>query len=265
MFLKGFSQQRLGGRIALVTGAGSGIGRAISLRYAREGADIIVDDINLEGANETAKGIEELGRKAMVIRADVGVSAEVEAMLERAYGEWGRIDIMVNNAGISGLPYVLIEQTEEEWDRVMNTNLKGAWLCSKFAAIRMLKQEMKFGSLKGKIINVASIAGKTATPHIGAYSASKFGVIAVTQVFAKELAPDITVNAICPGFHVTGIYFNSEEVVRGSMETFKSPEILLERLGRAEDVAPLAAFLASEDSDYMTGQAINIDGGVEFH
>ena len=265
MFLKKFSQQRLAGRIALVTGSGSGIGRAISLRYAREGADIIVNDINLEGANETARGIEELGRKAMVIRADVGVSAEVEAMLERAYREWGRIDIMVNNAGISGLPYVLIEQTEEEWDRVMNTNLKGVWLCSKFAAIRMLEQERKFGSLRGKIINIASIVGKTATSHIGAYSTSKFGVIAVTQVFAKELAPDITVNAICPGFHVTGIYFNSEEVVRGSMKTFKAPEILLERLGKAEDVAPLAAFLASEDSDYMTGQAVNIDGGVEFH
>ncbi len=162
--MKEFSEQRLGGRIALVTGVGSGIGRAISLRYAKE------------GANETAKVIEELSRKAMVIRADVSVSAEVETMLEKAYSERERIDIVVNNAGISGLPYVLIEQTEEEWDRVINTNLKGVWLCSKFAAIRMLKQERKFAPLRGKIINIASIAGKTAIPHIGAYSASKFSV-----------------------------------------------------------------------------------------
>jgi NAD(P)-dependent dehydrogenase (short-subunit alcohol dehydrogenase family) len=265
VFLREFSEQRLGGRIALVTGSGSGIGRAISVRYAKEGADIVVNDVNLEGANETAKMIEKLGRRVMVIRADVGKSAEVEAMIEKVYNEWGRLDILVNNAGISGLPYILIEQTEEDWDRVMNTNVKGAWLCSKFAAIRMLKQEKKFGELRGKIINIASIAGKTAVPHIGAYSVSKFGVIALTQVLAKELAPDITVNAICPGFHVTGIYLNSEEVVRESMKTFKAPEILRGRLGTADDVAPLAAFLASTDSDYMTGQSINIDGGVEFH
>ncbi|MFB0559844.1 MAG: SDR family NAD(P)-dependent oxidoreductase [Candidatus Lokiarchaeia archaeon] len=263
--MKEFSEQRLGGRIVLITGGGSGIGRAISVRYAKEGADIIVNDINLEGANETAKMIRELGRKAMVIKADVGNSGEVEAMIEKVYNEWGRLDILLNNAGISGMPYILIEQTEEDWDRVMNTNLKGTWLCSKFAAIRMLEQEVKFGELRGKIINTASIAGKTATALIGAYSASKFGVIALTQVLAKELAPDITVNAICPGFHVTAIYLNSEEVVRESMKTFKSPEILRGRLGTADDVAPLAAFLASTDSDYMTGQAINIDGGVEFH
>ncbi|MHA1579722.1 MAG: SDR family NAD(P)-dependent oxidoreductase [Candidatus Freyarchaeota archaeon] len=200
-----FSEQRLGGRVALITGAGSGVGRAISVRYAKEGADILVNDINLEGANETAKMIRELGRKALVIWADVGNSAEVEAMVEKAYNEWGRIDILVNNAGISRLPYLIIEQTEVEWDRVINTNLKGTWLCSKFVALRMLKQEKRFGSLRGKIINIASIAGKTALPHIGAYCASKFGVIGLTQVLAKELAPDITVNAICPGFHVTGI------------------------------------------------------------
>ncbi len=263
--MKEFSEQRLGGRIALVTGSGSGIGRAISVRYAKEGANIIVNDINLEGANETARMIEEIGRRAMVIQADVGKLAEVEAMIEKVYNEWGRLDILVNNAGISGMPYILIEQTEEDWDRVINTNLKGTWLCSKFAAIRMLEQEKKFGELKGKIINTASISGKTATAHIGAYSASKFGVIALTQIFAKELAPDITVNAICPGFHVTAIYLNSEEVLIESMKTFKSPEILRGRLGTADDVAPLAAFLASNDSDYMTGQAINIDGGVEFH
>nr|MDO8082389.1 SDR family NAD(P)-dependent oxidoreductase [Candidatus Freyarchaeota archaeon] len=263
--MKEFSEQRLSGRAALVTGSGSGIGRAISLRYAREGANIIVNDINLEGANETAKMIKELGRKAMVIKADVSKSAEVEAMVEKAYKDWGRIDILVNNAGISGIPYLIIEEPEPEWDRVMNTNLKGTWLCSKFVALRMLKQEKKFGPLRGKIINTASIAGKTAFSHIGAYSASKFGVIGLTQVFAKELAPDITVNAICPGFHVTGIYLNSEEVIRESMKQFKSPEILVGRIGKAEDVAPLATFLASNDSDYMTGQAINIDGGVEFH
>jgi NAD(P)-dependent dehydrogenase (short-subunit alcohol dehydrogenase family) len=263
--LKEFSEQRLGGRVALITGSGSGIGRAISLRYAKEGASIIVNDMNLEGANETASMIKELGRKAMVIKADVGKSAEVEAMVEKAYKDWGRIDILVNNAGISGIPYLLYEEPEDEWDHVMSTNLKGPWLCSKFVALRMLKQEKKFGCLRGKIINTASIAGKTALPHIGVYSASKFGVIALTQVFAKELAPDITVNALCPGFHVTGIYLNSEDVIRESMKQFNCPGILTGRIGQAEDVAPLAAFLASNDSDYMTGQAINIDGGVEFH
>jgi NAD(P)-dependent dehydrogenase (short-subunit alcohol dehydrogenase family) len=264
------SEQRLSNRVALVTGSGSGIGRAISVRFASEGAAIVINDVDEKTALETRQMIEKLGKKAIVVKADISKSAEVEAMAKAAYEKFGRVDILVNNAGVSGTPYKLIDLPEKEWDEVMAVNLRGTWLVSKAICKRMLKQEPAKGStLLGKVINISSIAGKTGEQTIGCYSATKAGIIAVTQAMARELGPKITVNALCPGFILTNIYLNKEEVVMGGARIFENihtvGEIPMKRIGQPEDVANVATFLASTDSDYMTGQAINICGGIAFH
>jgi NAD(P)-dependent dehydrogenase (short-subunit alcohol dehydrogenase family) len=264
------SERRLNGQVAIVTGAGSGIGRATSVRFANEGADIVANDVDEKTAEETRLMIDKLGRKAIAIKADISKSNEVEGMAKQAYERFGRVDILVNNAGVSGTPYKLVDLPEKEWDEVMGVNLRGTWLVSKAMCKRMLKQEpIKGSTLLGKVINISSIAGKTGQQTIGCYSATKAGIIAVTQAMARELAPKISVNAICPGFILTNIYRNSEDLVKAAAQLFSNihnvGEIPMKRIGLPEDVANVAAFLASRDSDYMTGQALNICGGVEYH
>jgi NAD(P)-dependent dehydrogenase (short-subunit alcohol dehydrogenase family) len=262
--------QRLSGRVALVTGCGSGIGRATCVRFASEGAAIVGNDVDEKTALETRQMIEKLGKKAIVIKADISKSNEVEEIAKEAYEKFGRVDILVNNAGVSGTPYKLIDLPEKEWDEVMGVNLRGTWLVSRVICKRMLKQEQAKGSvLLGKVINISSIAGKTGEQTIGCYSATKAGIIALTQAMARELGPKITVNALCPGFILTNIYRNNEELVKAGAKLFENihsvGEIPMKRIGQPEDVANVAAFLASTDSDYMTGQAINICGGIAFH
>jgi NAD(P)-dependent dehydrogenase (short-subunit alcohol dehydrogenase family) len=269
-FMSRSLEQRLSGRVALVTGCGSGIGRATCVRFASEGAAVVGNDVDEKTALETRQMIEKLGKKAIVIKADISKSNEVEEIAKEAYEKFGRVDILVNNAGVSGTPYKLIDLPEKEWDEVMGVNLRGTWLVSKVICKRMLKQEPAKGSaLLGKVINISSIAGKTGQQTIGCYSATKAGIIALTQAMARELGPKITVNAICPGFILTNIYRNSEDLLKAAAKLFSNihtvGEIPMKRIGQPEDVANVAAFLASTDSDYMTGQAINICGGLEYH
>ena len=254
--------KRLSNKVALITGAGSGIGRATSLRFAEEGAKIIVTDINEETAQETVKLIKtKMNGDAIAIGCDISNKNDVKSMVKQASDQFARIDILFNNAGIG--TYSLGELTninEKIWDEVMNVNLRGTWLVSKFVVKKMKKQEI-IGELRGKIINNASMAGVIPSTPLGVYSISKAGVLAMTRIFAQELAPfKITVNSVCPGFHVTGVYLNDERLIEKALDLW-GRAIPLERIGTAEDVANVLFFLASDDSNYLTGQSVNCDGG----
>jgi len=257
---------RLKNKIAIVTGAGRGIGEAISLRLAKEGADVVVSDIDLDSATQTAKKVKALGRRSLAIRTDVSKSSDVEKMVNLVVSNFGRINILVNNAGIVIVKPV-VEFEEEEWDKVIDADLKGVFLCSKAVAKVMIKQG------NGKIINISSDSGKTAHAFFTVYSAAKFGVIGFTQGLAIELAPyKINVNAVCPGIVNTKMWEYLDEELgkrlnlsKGEALKKRIQSIPLGRLETPEDVAGVVAFLASQDADYMTGQAINVTGGREVH
>ncbi len=240
------------GKIALVTGAAQGIGRAIALLLAEQGADVIVSDINLEKARETALEIEARGRRALAIQANVAIPAEVEQMVETIIEQFGRIDILVNNAGITR-DRLILRMTEEDWDVVLDVNLKGTFNCTKAALRHMTKQR------SGKIVNIASVSGEMGNPGQANYAASKAGVIGFTKTIAREFAArGINVNAIAPGFIQTAMTDALPEKVR---ETLKQM-IPMERLGQPEDVAHAVLFLVSERSSYITGQVLNVNGGI---
>ncbi len=241
---------RLMGKRALVTGASSGIGRAIALAFAREGAWV---GINFRASGEDARRVaqeaEGFGARTLLLRADVSNSGDVEEMFRRVEGEWGGLDILVNNAGIVRRAK-LWELTEEIWDEMMAVNLKGAFLCSKGAARLMVAQG------GGCIINIASmraIAGSESSMH---YAVSKAGVIALTKCLARELAPTVRANAIAPGYVETRIqqYLTPEARARIEADT------PLRRFGTPEEIAAAAVYLAS-DATYMTGQVLVLDGG----
>jgi NAD(P)-dependent dehydrogenase (short-subunit alcohol dehydrogenase family) len=248
---------KLDSKTAIVTGARRGIGRASAsaLALAREGANVIVSDVNQEDCQNVVKEIEALGRKGMAIKCDVSSKAEVEDMVGKTVGKFGRVDILVNNAGIITFKPFL-ELTEEDWDSTLNVNLKGQFLCGQVVAKEMIKNKW------GRIINIASISSGgsgIAFPLIAHYTASKGGIIALTEALALELTPQgINVNAVCPGAIDT-------DMVKGIKESGQVEQVLLRipkgRLGQPEDIANLVAFLASEDSDYISGAAIVIDGG----
>jgi 3-oxoacyl-[acyl-carrier protein] reductase len=242
-------------KIALVTGAGQGIGRAIAIGLAKEGADVAINDINLNSAESTAKEVSAIGRKAMAIQANVAVEKEVEVMVARVLHEWGGIDILVNNVGNSRL--MMVEDMEKSgWDEILDANLGGVFNCTR-AVINTMKAR---GG--GKIINIASLAGKTGTSYFGGadYTASKAGVLGFTRNLAFELGPHkINVNAICPGFTMTPrIESRSTPEMREAIRN----RIPLRDLVRPEDIANAAIFLASEKARMITGTSIDIDGGV---
>lgn len=273
----------LKGKVAIVTGAGRdlGIGRAIALRLARDGADVAVADLcrefeefpgyglgTWEGLEKRAEEVRALGVRALPVRVDVTDAALVDQMVAQTLETLGRLDILVNNAGGAPGPGPVAWMEEAAWNKTIAINLTGTFLCSKAAARVM--QEQGQG---GKIINVSSAAGKRGSPFLSAYSAAKGGVILFTQSLALELAGNnICVNAVCPGQVDTELQrwgwglqawaqgVSYDEVVRKATE-----EIPLGRLEQPEDVANLVAFLASSDSDYMTGQAINVTGGQVMH
>jgi len=259
--------QRLLDKIALVTGASKGIGRAIAVAFAKEGANIVVNYFKSEDdANDVVKEINALGRAAIPVRADASKIDEVKAMVRRAIDEFGGIDILVNNAGVSTMG-LLVDLTEQDWDYNMDVNAKGVFLCCQAVAPHMISQR------HGKIINISSMAGKTGARFFSHYCASKFAVIGLTQSLALELAPyGINVNAVCPGYVETDMQrrelvweaklrgISPEEVKKGYVES-----VPLGRLEKPEDVANVVLFLASADSDYMTGQAVNVTGGIETH
>ena len=256
---------KLKDQVAVVTGAGRGIGRGIALRLAKEGAHVVVCDIQMENARNVSEEARAGHAKArgFPLKVDVSSALDVEAMVEQVTKELGRIDILVNNAGILAITPA-VEISEEEWDRVIDVNLKGPFLCSKYVGRKMIEQK------EGKIINVASNAGKRGDKFLAHYCASKFGVIGLTQVFAKELGPyNIRVNAVCPGFIETDMFSVLDEGFGKYLG--KTPEdnrreftasVPLGRMGNPDDVGAVVAFLASEDAGYIHGQAVNICGGV---
>ena len=257
---------QLMGRVAVVTGAGRGIGREIALELARRGADVVVADLDVASAKGVAGEIAALGRRSLPMPVDVAMRSQVDELVERTAQEMGRLDIFVNNAGIVHVKPFL-EITEEEWDRVFAVNVKGVLFGTQAAAREMIKQR------SGRIINLASIAGKLGRPMLAAYAASKAAVISITRSAALVLAPyGITVNAICPGVVDTQMWEKIdaemgayEGKAKGEVMRGRIAEIPLGRVEKPEDVARVAAFLASDDSAYMTGQAINVCGGIVMH
>ena len=257
---------RLTGRTVLITGAASGIGAATARRLAGDGAKLVLADLDGAGVEKLAA---ELGQVA--VKADVTRGEDIERMLEEAYRRWGRLDVLFNNAGVIRVQPML-EVTGEEWDRVLNVNLRAVFFVLQATAKRMLGQEPMPGSdLRGKLIQTASIASYRGGNHMMTpYSASKAGVVSLTRSAAQVLAPQrITSNCVCPGAVETPMW---EQIDRewGAIEGLGQGEawkrrirgIPLGRPERAEDVANVVAFLAGPDSDYMTGQALNVDGGI---
>jgi 3-oxoacyl-[acyl-carrier protein] reductase len=239
-------------KTAMVTGAAQGIGKAIALRLAKEGADVAVCDINPEKASETAKEIESLGRNAIALKLNVADSKEVEENVNKILDKFKKIDILVNNAGITrdGL---IIRMKEEDWDAVLNVNLKGTFNCIRTVARHMMKQRY------GRIVNISSVIGIIGNAGQANYAASKAGVIGVTKSAAKELASrNITVNAVAPGFIKTAMTEVLPENVKAEMLKL----IPLSRFGETSDVAEAVLFLASEAASYITGHVIEVDGGM---
>jgi len=242
----------LTGKVALVTGAAQGIGKAVSLLLARSGTDLVVSDIILEKVEETAREIETIGRKAMALRVDDARLGDVEKMVEAILERFGRIDILVNNAGIAR-DKLILRMTEEEWDAVLNVNLKGTFNCTKAVVRHMSKQR------SGKIVNIASVVGEMGNAGQANYSASKAGVIGFTKTIAREFAQrGINVNAIAPGYIETPMTDALPEKAKEELKRL----IPMERLGRPEDVAEAVLFLVSEASSYITGQVLNVNGGI---
>ena len=254
---------KLDGRSALITGAASGIGRAIAVRLAKEGCDVAVVDVNRAGAEETAALVTREGRRGIAITADVSDYEQVSAAVAETIGTFGKLDLLYNNAGIVRIGSVA-ESTLEEWNTVFRINVNGVFHGCKAAIPHMVER----GS--GRIINTASWYGKIGKANYAAYCASKSAVIGLTQSLAAELAPHkINVNAVCPGTTVETAM--RDEADRRSVEqglaTAKERESLipLGRVGYPDDIARVAVFLASDEASYMTGQAINITGGLWMH
>lgn len=243
----------LKGKVAVVTGAGRGIGKAIALKLAENGADIVINDVpGSDYADDTKKEIEALGVRAIVVRGDVRNPADVEETVNAAKDTFGGIDIWVNNAGVTrdGL---MLRMSEEDWDLVMDVNLKGAFNCIKAVSKVMMKKR------SGSIINIASVVGEIGNVGQANYSASKAGLIGLTKTTAKEFSSrNIRCNAVAPGF----IKSHMTDVLTDDVKKRYYDSIPLSRFGTAEDVAKAVLFLASDLSGYITGQTINVDGGL---
>ena len=243
----------LTGKTAVVTGGSRGIGRAICIELAKQGANVVV---NYSGSEDKAKQvvsqIEELGAKAIAIQANVADSAAVDAMMKQTIEVFGTLDILVNNAGITR-DNLLMRMKEQEWDDVVDTNLKGVFLCTKAVTRQMMKQRA------GRIINISSIVGVAGNPGQANYVAAKAGVIGLTKTCAQELASrNILVNAIAPGFITTEMTDSLPEELKEAM----LKQIPLAKLGQPEDVAKAVVFFASDHANYITGQTLHIDGGL---
>ncbi len=245
---------KLKGQVAIVTGAGQGIGRAVALTLAREGATVVVNDIDLEKAEKVAEEIKSQGGQALPVQADVSKAKDVDILVKKALNSYKRVDILVNNAGVAKMTR-LLELTEAEWDRTMNINIKGQFLCSKAVIAHMIKQK------RGKIVNIASLAAHIGAPGLAAYGASKGGVVQLTKALAVELGKyNIMVNAVSPGLTLTDLI---KSAVKDRPDFIEGIDrIPLRRAAEPEDIANAVLFLASSESDYITGQVIIVDGGL---
>ena len=272
----------LNGKVALVTGAGgkNGIGRAIATRLAKEGADVVVNDItehpyaadqtDWQGLPDVVREIEAMGQRAISIVADVADAAQVKEMVDQTVTHFGKIDILVNNAGtIAGKDRVpVVDLAEEDWDRVQRVNVKGVFLCSQAVARHLIAQ-----GTGGKIINMSSVTGKRGSARFAAYSTSKFAVIGFTQSLACELAPyQINVNAICPGLvdterfgHLASVLMPEDLSADEQLSEYarrSEAAVPIGRLAEGADVAKMAAFLASDEAAYLSGVSITVSGGT---
>ena len=243
---------KLEGRVAFVTGAAQGIGRAIALTLAEDGADLALGDLNLEKLEATAREVEALGRKALALHLDVSSSDSVQAAVAKTLETWGKIDILVNNAGITKDNLVL-RMKPQDWDAVLDVNLNGAFHCIRTVLPGMVKQRY------GRIVNIASVVAQSGNPGQANYIASKAGVIGLTKAVASEVGSrNITVNAVAPGFIATAMTEKLPEAVRERMLTL----IPVGRMGTDRDVAGGVRFLVSEEAGYITGHVLNINGGM---
>jgi len=245
---------RLKGKVALITGSSRGVGRAVALGFAKEGARVVVNyTSNEKAAKEVAEAINQIGSQAIVVGADVAKRKEADSLVQAAINEFGRLDVLVNNAGFTR-PAMMLKMTEEQWDEVVDIHLKGAFLCSQAAGRQMKEQN------SGKIINVTSVAGLVGTVGQINYSAAKGGIISMTKSIARELARyTVCANVISIGILAMGM---SEKITTDEkLKEIYMNRILLRRFGAPEDVSPAFVFLASDESNYITGQLLCVDGG----
>lgn len=251
----------LEGKGAVITGGASGFGRGAAYSLTKKGADVVLVDINEELLEETAKKVEKTTNKKVIpIVCDVAISDQVNAMAKQAFEELDNVYILFNNAGMADYSLRDITRVKEaDWDRVLNVNLKGQWLVANSLIKKMRKQQFK--PLAGKIICTSSQGSKMLSSILPTYCISKVGVNAMAKLFAKALAPKITVNTILPGVHTTGIYLNSEDLIKTMLKAGNT-RIPLGRIGTVEDVTNVLMFLASPASNYITGQEFLVTGGL---
>jgi 3-oxoacyl-[acyl-carrier protein] reductase len=237
---------------AIVTGAARGIGKTVALKLAASGLDVVVSDVMLDEARIVADELNRLGVQAMAIKADVSRVEDVETLIKTTIDQWGSVDFLVNNAGVTR-DNLAVRMSEKEWDLVLDINLKGTFLCSQAAAKVMMKQRF------GRIVNIASVSGILGTPGQANYASSKAGIIALTKTFARELGKrNITVNAVAPGFVLTEM----TEKLSDKVKEEYIANIPLKRAGTPEDIAEVVWFLISPSASYITGTVINVSGGL---
>jgi len=262
---------KLDGKVALVTGGGRGIGQGIARVLSREGASVVIADIDLDNARQTAEELQGSGGRAAVVRMDVTSRESVEAAVEQAVSLFGRLDILVNNAGVVGGHVGGSAVTEDDWDSCYEVNLKGSWLVARSVVPHLRSNG------GGKIVNIASIAGRKGGAGLAHYSASKAGAISLTQSLARELGPlNINVNAVCPGLLWTDMWRSLEAMIgrddtpevvdrRAYFDAYIQSNCPLRREQTPEDIGMAAAFLASDEAVNITGQSLNVDGGIEMN
>lgn len=261
--------KKLQGQVALITGGGRGIGAAIALRYASEGANVVIVDLNEANANSIANQARALRVDADSFVVDIREPAQSAAMVARVVTKFGRLDLLVNNAGVVRVRS-LLNTTPEDWDFIQSINTRGLFFSLQAGARQMLQQSALVPNRpRGKIINIASIAGRSGRPMLGAYAASKCAVINITQTAAQEFAPHITVNSICPGPVDTDMWklidqewSKQENRPPGSVWEERVRNVPMKRGESTDDLTGMAAFLAGDESNYITGQSYNVDGGI---